>query len=213
MLEFHLGEFLGNLDDRFAPEDGGSKHVRLVHGEQALVAAHRGGEGDPGDALDLALLVDHRVERDRLAVLLVAAFRRAEIDAAGEFADAEDIEAVLDEFLFHRRCIRQRGQADAGAEICEQPEVLPQRKQGTALRLDVRGQALPFRAADGAEQNRIRRLAGFHRRLRQRVAAVVDGRAADKVLGALDLEIEFPLHRIQHAQRLDHHFRADAVAG
>jgi hypothetical protein len=43
------------------------------------------------------------------------------------------------------------------------------------------------------------------------MATVIDGRAADKVLGSLDLEIEFPLHSIKHPQRLNHHLRADPV--
>ena len=45
------------------------------------------------------------------------------------------------------------------------------------------------------------------------MTAIIDGRAADKVLGSLHLETEFHLHRIQYAQRLNHHFRTDAVSG
>ena len=49
-------------------------------GEQALATAHCGGEGDPRDALDLALFVNHGVERNRLAVFFMTPFRRSEIN-------------------------------------------------------------------------------------------------------------------------------------
>ena len=68
---------------------------------------------------------------------LVAAFGRSKIDPAGQFAHAEDIETLGDEFLFDRRGVGEGGQADAGAEVGEESEMLAQRQQRPALRLDV----------------------------------------------------------------------------
>ena len=116
-----------------------------------FLAAHRGGECDAGDALDLALFVNHRVERDRFAVFFVATFRRSEIDAAGELAHAEDIEAIGDEFLLHRGCVGEGGEANAGAEVGEESEVLAQRQERAAFGLDVGREVFPFRSADRSE--------------------------------------------------------------
>jgi len=59
-------------------------------------------EGDMGDALDLALFVHHGVDRGHFPVDLLAEFGLSEIEAACQFADAEHIEPVGDEFVFDR---------------------------------------------------------------------------------------------------------------
>ena len=105
-------------------------------------------------------MIDHGVEGDRLAIAFLAAFGRAEIDAAGELAHAEDVKATGDEVLSDGRGVGEGGQTDTGTEIGEEAEVLAQRQQRTALGLDVGWQGLPFRPADGTEEDGIRRLAG-----------------------------------------------------
>ena len=67
--------------------------------EQTLVLARPGEfEGDAGDALDLVGVIDLRVDAALLAVAEVDDFLRlAEIDAAGQFAHDQDVEA-LDDF-------------------------------------------------------------------------------------------------------------------
>ena len=55
-----------------------------------------------GDALDLADAVDHRIDGDGLAILLMPSLWLAKVEAAGELAHAEDIEAALDERLLDR---------------------------------------------------------------------------------------------------------------
>ena len=139
---------------------------------------------------DLAFFVNHRVERDGFAIFLVAAFGRAEIDAAGQLAHAEHIEAAGDEFLFDRRGVGEGGQADARAEVGEEAEVFAQRQQRAALGLEVGWQVFPLRAADRAEQNGVRLFAGLHGFRRQRVAGGIDGRAADEMFGAGNREAE-----------------------
>ena len=73
--ELHFGKLAGNFDHRLTPQHGGCEHICFVDREQLFLAAHRGGECDAGDALDLALFVNHRVERNRFAIFFVATFR------------------------------------------------------------------------------------------------------------------------------------------
>ncbi len=64
--------------------------------------------------------VDHGIDGDRLAVFLMAALGLAEVEAAGELADAEDIEAAGDDRLLDRGGVGELGEADRGAEIGEE---------------------------------------------------------------------------------------------
>ena len=143
----------------------------------------------------------------------MAAFGFAKIDAAGEFADAEDIEAIGDEFLFDGRGMGQGRQADAGPEVGEQAEVLAQRQQRAAFRLEVRRQRLPLRATYRAEQNRRRGFASSHRRRWQRMPGGVDRGPADQVMAAGDGKSELGGGGVEDAQGLGHDFGANAVAG
>ena len=147
--------------------------------------------GDVGDALDLALFVNHRVHRHRLTVLLADAFGLAEVEAAGQFAHAEDIEAAGDDFLLHRRGVGELGKADRRPEICEEPEMFPQREQRGPLRLLVRRQRLPLWSTHGAEQDGLRLAAHPQRFRRKSVAVHVDGDPAYPGLGEVKLEGEF----------------------
>ena len=143
----------------------------------------------------------------------MAALRRAEIDAAGKFAHAQHVETISDEFLFHRRGVGEGRQADTRTEVGEKAEMLAQRQQRTALRLDVRREVLPFRSADRAEENGVRLFRGGYRFRRQRVARGIDRRAADEVLRAGNREAEFGFHGVENADGLGHDFGANAVSG
>jgi hypothetical protein len=65
--------------------------------EQTCCAGAGQFEGDGGDALDLVGVVDLRVDAALLAVAEIDDFLRlAEIDAAGQFAHDQDVEAFDD---------------------------------------------------------------------------------------------------------------------
>jgi hypothetical protein len=76
--------------------------------EQTLFAGARQLEGDAGDALDLVGVVDLRVDAALLAVAEIDdLLRLAEIDAAGQFAHDQDVEA-FDHFRLQRGGVGQR---------------------------------------------------------------------------------------------------------
>lgn len=96
-----------------------------------------------------------------------AAFRLAEVDAAGQFAYAENVEAVSSDVGAQRAELFQPLIQFGRAQVAEQFKVFTQRQQRATLWLFRRRQVLPFRTADGAEQDRIRLLASGDGRLRQ----------------------------------------------
>ena len=86
-------------------------------------------EGDAGDALDLVGVVDLRVDGALLAVAEIGdGLGLAEIDAAGQLADDDDVEA-LDQLALERRGIGERRIADRRTQIGEQAEILAQPQQ------------------------------------------------------------------------------------
>ena len=89
-----------------------------------FAATLRAFEGDVGDALDLALLVNHRVHRGHLTVHFLAELWLTKIEAAREFANAEHIEAAFDQVVLHRRSVGEGRVADGRAKVGEQTEVL-----------------------------------------------------------------------------------------
>ena len=72
---------------------------------------------------------------------------------------------------------------------------------------------LPLRSADGTEQDGIGILADPNGRLRQRLAFLIDGDAANIGEGKLERDIEFLFNGLEHLDRFSHDFRADAVSG
>ena len=91
-----------------------------------VLARARQLEGDAGDALDLERVVDLRVDAALLAVAEIDdLLRLAEIDAAGELAHDQYVEA-FDHLLLQRRGGGERRVADRRPEIGEQRQVLAQ---------------------------------------------------------------------------------------
>ncbi len=92
--QFHIRIFLGDAGDDLAPEHRGGEDVGLVDGADLLAALAGRLEGDMGDALDLRHAVAHGVDADPLAPVPFDPLRLGEVDAAGQFADHQDIEAA-----------------------------------------------------------------------------------------------------------------------
>jgi hypothetical protein len=135
-----------------APEHRRFQHIGLVDRADALAARARGDRGDLGDAFDLRGLVDHRVDRLLLAIgQRDRGLRLAEINAARQLADADDVDAVRNALRLERRGVDQVLVEQTGADVGEETEGLAQRQERGALGLFLRRQLFPFRTTDGAE--------------------------------------------------------------
>ena len=140
------------------------------------------------------------------------AARLAEIDAAGQFAHDHQIEPG-DELALQARGVGQRVEHHRRPQIGEQVHLLAQ-PQDAALGLQFERQAVPFRAADRAEQHRVagdrlgqglvgQRHADASSRRRRRPAPRLISKLRDVA----------PVEKLDHAHDLAHDLRADAVAG
>ena len=200
-----------NVAHHAAPERRGFEDVRLVHrGDLAPPLAGRF-EGDLGDADDLRRRVDLGVDAPLAVRCFLDALGLAEVDAAGQLADDQEIGAG-DDLRLERGGVRQHGVQLRGAQVGVQAQLLAQAQQ-RALRAHVVGQAVPLGAAHGAEENRVARLRELERLLGKRPAGLVDGGAAR--VGRAELEgvavLRGDLFEDLHGLR--HDLGPDPVAG
>ncbi len=128
-----------------------------------------GFKSDARDTLDLKAVIHLGIKGFLMLTAAFAAFRLAEVDAAGQFAYAENVEAVSSDVGAQRAELFQPLIQFGRAQVAEQFKVFTQRQQRATLWLFRRRQVLPFRTANGAEQDRIRLLASGDGRLRQGV--------------------------------------------
>ena len=199
------------VGDDLVPQHARFHDIVLLHRADLVGAGARQLEGDAGDALDLERVVDLRVDAALLAVAQIDdLLGLAEIDAAGQFADDQDVEA-LDDFRLQRRGGGQRRIADGRAQIGEQRHVLAQAQQ-PGLGANLVGNTIPFRSADGTKQHRI----GGHRLLHvgigDRLAVGVIGGTADKAFVDDEAGILVVVHVGDQLADFGHRLRADAVA-
>ena len=115
--------------DDLVPQHARLHDVALFHRGDVVLAGARQLEGDARNALDLERVVDLRVDAALLAVAEVDdLLRLAEIDAAGQLAHDQDVEA-LDDLLLQRGRGGERRVADGGAQIGEEFESLRSRSR------------------------------------------------------------------------------------
>ncbi len=205
VLQRDLGEFLGvDAGHDLAPQAAGLHDIGLVDRGHLAAPLASGLEGGAGDALDLR----HRIFA-QVGGAVGGAGLLAEIDAAGQFAEDDQIDA-FDDLLLQRRTVRHHWRDLQRPQIGEQAHGLADRQQaflGPALA------AVPFGTADGAQQDRVGGDAGGAGRLWQGLARLVDGGAADQMFGEVEaVAIEVADHR-QDVARGARHLRSDAVAG
>ena len=187
-----------------APQARGLEHVRFVDLGDPAAASCGEAAGDAGDALHLGDRVLALIERGRA----LAPFA-AEVDATGEFADEEQIDA-LEDLGLERRRIAQRRQHRDGPQVGVDAEFGAQAQQrGLGPHRRVR---TPLRSADRAEQDGVRGKAARKRMRRQSVAVRVDRRSAEGKVFERELVATGALDGLQHAQTLGHHLGADAIA-
>ena len=213
MLELHVGIFaLVQVGDDLVPQHAGFHHVAFFRGGHLVAALARQLEADPRDALDFVGVVDLGVGGAFLAVAEVDdGLGLAEIQPAGELAQDDDIEAVH-HLALEARGIRERRIADRRPDVGEQAELLAQPQQ-PSLGPHVVGYAVPFRAADRAEQDRVGRLRLRHRVLGDGDAVHVVAAAADQRRLGLEPAEPILVHERDQPFDLGHHLGADAVAG
>jgi len=96
VAQLHVGIGAPFFRHHVPPELGAFQDVGLVHGEETLPPLLRCREGHPGDAPDLLLGIDKRIDPDAPAVFHPDAPGLAEVEVPGEFPDDEDVDASDD---------------------------------------------------------------------------------------------------------------------
>ena len=194
------------------PEHAGLHHVALVGAGDLIAAPARQVEGDAADALDLESVVDLRVDAALLAVAEVDdLLGLAEIDAAGQLAHDQDVEA-FDDLALQRRGVGERGIADGRAQVGVEAEVFAQPQQaGFGAR--VIGHGVPFGAADGGQHHRVGGLRQRHVGVADGLAMGVIGAAADQGFFRLEAGDAGAAMPGDDLFQLRHDLGPDAVAG
>ena len=215
VLEGYIWIIGGHARHHVAPEHAVFQHVGLVNAHHVLAAELCALKAHVRDALDLTGAVNHGVHRALLAVLKgLGVFRLAKIHAAGQLAHDQQINAVALPLSLERAGVRQLGGEFHRAEIGEETKLLAECEQGGALgAFFFRDIGITIRQAHRAKQDRIALATQCQCVLGQRLAGCIDARPADRCLGDVQLKSKFALGRVQHFQRLAHHFRPNAIAG
>ena len=213
MFKLHVLEFARmRLSHDLVPQNAGLHHVALFHRRDFVAPLARKLEGDARDALDFVGVVDLRVDGALLAIAEVGdGFRFAEINAAGEFAQNDDIETVHD-FPLERRGIGERRIADRGTDVGEQAQILAQPQQ-PRFGAFVVGHLVPLRPADGTEDDRVCGLGLVHGGVGDRHLMGVVAGAANKSFFGLERAHAVGVHPRDELFDFSHHFGADAIAG
>ena len=116
-----------------------------------------------------------------VARVVVGARLLAEVDAAGELADDEQVGALDALALERARVVERRERADR-AQVREEAQALAQAEQALLGPRRVGVGGVPLRAADGGEQDGVGRRAGGEHLVGERGAVRVDRGAAEEVL-------------------------------
>ena len=211
VAELHVLVLLAHALRHLAPQLAHLEDVGLVHRAHAAGPSARGFERGPADALDLGLGVDERVDSPALAALHgLDAPRGAEVDAPGELAHDEDIEAGHHVGAQGGR-VRELRIEDRGTKIREEPEPGPQPEQ-SPLGAEVAVEGVPSRPADGPHEHRVGRLGARERLVGKRLSGRLVGRAAEQTLLDLGIEVGDLRHPSEDPESGRDHLRPDAVA-
>jgi hypothetical protein len=212
MAEFDIRELRGvELNDLLTPKHAGLQHIRLVHGTDLPFSRAGQFESGPRHAANLIGGVLLGVEAAALPIgERFDAPRFSEIDAAGKFADDDEVD-IPEHTGLERRRIGQSRVGDDGPEVGVKIVFTAQRQQ--ASRLARRGRnLLRLGAAGCAPKDRvgfIHRLDGF---LRQHLAGREVGNQAVLRLAQDHRNAAFGREPVEHAMGLRRDFRADALA-
>ena len=211
MRQLNVRILLADLGDDFAPQNGRLQDVGLIDGGHFVTTLTSGFKSDARDTFDFKAVIHLGIKGFLMLTAAFAAFWLAEVDAAGQFANAENVEAVGSDVGAQRAELLQPLVQFGRTQVAEQFEVLTQRQQRTALWLLGGRQVFPFRTTDGAEQDRIRLFASGDGRLRQGSPLTVNSRPTDVILAGGNVHGKTLAHGFQYFHRLVHHFRANAI--
>ena len=174
-FQLHPGVLGRHILRDLPPQARGFEHVGLVHDCQAPPAAHGEPECDVQHTLDLRARVGAGVESLRPG--FVAPLRSAEIDAARQFAHANEIGAAH-HLCLERRAVGQRVEQCDGAQVGEQSQRFAHAQQSLLGTYRGLGVVVVLGVADGTEQYGVGSLADGVRLVGIGVARGVDGAGA-----------------------------------
>ena len=174
-FQLHFGVPGRHILRDLPPQARGFEHVGLVHDRQAPLAAHGEPECDVQHTFDLRARVGAGVESLRPG--FVAPLRSAEIDAARQFAHADEIGAAH-HLCLERRAAGQRVEQCDGAQVGEQSQRFAHAQQSLLGTYRGLGVVVVLGVADGTEQYGVGSLADGVRLVGIGVARGVDGAGA-----------------------------------
>ncbi len=153
--------------------------------------------------------IGHFIHRQELAVDFLR-FLFPKVGPTNQLPDNDKVDALVRDFLFQRRSIRQLGPDLRRAVVRKQLHPFAQAKQ-PFLRTLRSGQTFPFGTANGAKQDTVLRQGFIEFVLRQGIAILVHCFPAHGNV-CIDKGIGRILHFVQDPFGLGHDFRAGAVA-
>lgn len=180
MIQSDVRIILSDVDDRTAPQAGRSQDVGLVDRRDLMTAFLGSLHGKFANALYFRNTVIFQVPRAFDAIVDFRFTAVAEVDAADEFANDEDVRTG-DDIRFERRVFGQHFRHLDWTQVDIKSQSLAKAQDGlfrTQFRVDV----IPLIAADGAEEDGIGFLSRFNGIFRQGRAAEVISRAASRFL-------------------------------
>ena len=161
--------------------------------------------------LDLVLGVGHGVDGLFLAVFEGVGLVIAEVDAADQLTHDDEIDALCHDLRLQGAGRSQLGPDLRGAVVGVQAHARAEAEQ-TLFGPLLTGQTLPLGAADGTQQDAVRRKALVQLVLGEGVAVLVDGLAAHGCVGVVEGVAVLFGDLIEDADRLLDDLRAGAVA-
>ena len=107
------------------------------------------------------------------AVAVFARSSLSEIDAAREFANNQNVQAVANDFIFERTSVFELLKHNSRSQVCEHLHSAA-KPQKSFFRSEVRRQIVPFRSADCAEKDCVAVKTDVELVFRKRFAKLID---------------------------------------
>ncbi|CAI8236414.1 MAG: Uncharacterised protein [Alphaproteobacteria bacterium] len=212
MFQFNFGKLIANHARHFfMPQKAAFHDIALFRRGQLFAALHRQITGNTGNALNLISFINLRIDAASLAIAQIFnAARLAEIDPTGQFADNHNIQP-LDQLAFQAGGIGQSGETNGRTQIGKKLQIGAQAQQ-PCFGARLIGDIIPLRAADRAQQNRIRVMGFLHGGIGYGLPMRVIGAAADQIFIERHLKAAPVTEPVNNAAHFAHHFRTNAVA-
>ncbi len=205
----HVGILFLQTVENLHPEAAGVQHIVFVHHHELFPALSGCLESNAADPFDFVFGIGHFIDRHELAVDFLR-FLFPKVSPANQLPDNDKVNALVRDFLFERRSIRQLRPDLRGAVIRKEFHAFAQTQQSLFRALGT-GQSFPFGTANGAKQDTVLCQGFVQLMLRQGIAILVHCFPAHGNV-CIDKGIGRILHFVQDTFGLGHDFRAGAVA-